>query len=109
MRLPRRAPLLHAAVAAMFFAFGVGMGLWGGASGAILIARRVDAATFGIILTVYTGAYLIAMSAGGALGHRFGVERALAVRAIVFGAACARSSTPGARLGWPAPLSRRDS
>jgi MFS family permease len=78
---------LHAAVAAMFFAFGVGVGLWGGASGAILTRAGVDAATFGIILTVYTGAYLVAMSASGALGHRFGVERALPVSAIVFGAA----------------------
>jgi hypothetical protein len=78
---------LHAAVAAMFFALGVGVGLWGGASGAILIRAGVDAATFGILLTVYTGAYLIAMSAGGALGHRFGVERVLPVAAIVFGAA----------------------
>ena len=78
---------LHAAVAAVFFAFGVGVGLWGGASGAILTRAGVDAATFGIILTVYTGAYLIAMSAGGALAHRFGVERVLPVTAIIFGAA----------------------
>jgi hypothetical protein len=78
---------LHASVAAMFFAFGVGVGLWGGASGAILTRAGVDAAAFGIILTVYTGAYLVAMSAGGALAHRFGLERALAVCAIVFGAA----------------------
>jgi hypothetical protein len=77
---------LHAAVAAVFFAFGVGVGLWGGASGAILIRARVDSATFGVLLTVYTGAYLIAMSAGGALAHRFGVERALSVSAIIFGA-----------------------
>jgi hypothetical protein len=78
---------LHAAVAAMFFALGVGLGLWGGASGAILIRSGVDAATFGILLTVYTGAYLIAMSAGGALAHRFGVEQALSVSAVLFGAA----------------------
>ena len=58
----------------------------GGAAGAILIRAGVDAATFGVLLTVYTGAYLIAMSAGGALAHRFGVERALSVSAIVFGA-----------------------
>jgi hypothetical protein len=49
---------LHAAVAAVFFALGVGIGLWGGASGAILIRAGVDAATFGVLLTVYTGAYL---------------------------------------------------
>jgi MFS family permease len=78
---------LHASVAAMFFAFGIGAGLWGGASGAILIRAGVDAATFGVLLTVYTGAYLIAMSAGGAVAHRFGVDQALSVSAILFGAA----------------------
>jgi hypothetical protein len=77
---------LHAAVGAVFFALGVGIGLWGGASGAILVRSGVDAATFGILLTVYTGAYLIAMSAGGALAYRFGVERALSVSAIIYGA-----------------------
>jgi hypothetical protein len=83
----RAGVLLHAAVAAMFFALGVGVGLWGGASGAILSRAGVDAATFGILLTGYTGAYLIAMSAGGALAHRFGIGRVLPVAAIVFGAA----------------------
>jgi hypothetical protein len=83
---PRAGGRLHASVAAIFFAFGIGAGLWGGASGAILIRAGVDAATFGVLLTVYTGAYLIAMSAGGALAHRFGVEPALSVSAIIFGA-----------------------
>jgi hypothetical protein len=82
----RASALLHAAVAALFFALGVGVGLWGGASGAILSRAGVDPATFGILLTGYTGAYLVAMSAGGALAHRFGVERVLPVAAIVFGA-----------------------
>jgi hypothetical protein len=77
---------LHAAVAAVFFAFSVGVGLWGGASGAILVRAGVEASTFGVLLTVYTGAYLIAMSAGGAISHRFGVEQALSVSAIIFGA-----------------------
>ena len=70
----------------MFFALGVGIGLWGGASGAILIRSGVDPSTFGVLLTVYTGAYLISMSAGGALAHRFGVEQALSVSAVIFGA-----------------------
>jgi hypothetical protein len=83
----RAGALLHAAVAAMFFALGAGLGLWGGASGAILTRAGVDAATFGILLTVYTGAYLIAMSAGGALAQSFGVERVLPASAIVYGAA----------------------
>jgi hypothetical protein len=77
---------LHATVAVVFFAFGIGVGLWGGASAAILSRVGVDASTFGVLLTVYTGAYLIAMSAGGALAHRFGVERTLSVSAILFGA-----------------------
>ena len=77
---------LQVSVAATFFALGIGIGLWGGASGAILIRAGVDAATFGVLLTVYTGAYLIAMSAGGALAHRFGVEQALPVSAIIYGA-----------------------
>jgi hypothetical protein len=84
---PRTRAPLHASVAAMFFAFGIGAGLWGGASGAILIRAGVDAATFGVLLTVYTGAYLISMSAGGALAHRFGVGQSLSVSAIIFGAA----------------------
>ncbi len=71
----------------MFFAFGLGVGLWGGASGAILTRAGVDAAAFGVILTVYTAAYLIAMSATGALAHRFGLNRVLPVGAIIFGAA----------------------
>jgi len=77
---------LHAAVAAVFFALGVGVGLWGGASGAILVRSGVDASTLGVLLTVYTGAYLIAMSAGSALAHRFGVDEALSISAIIFGA-----------------------
>ena len=71
----------------MFFAFGVGIGLWGGASGGILARSGVDAGAFGFILTVYTAAYLVAMSAGGALAHRFAVRRVVAVGSIVFGAA----------------------
>ncbi len=76
---------LHAAVAVVFFALGIGLGLWGGASGAILFRSGVDASTFGVLLTVYTGAYLIAMSAGGALAYRFGVERSLSVSAVLYG------------------------
>ena len=77
---------VHVAVAGMFFAFGVGIGLWGGASGGILARSGIDAAAFGMILTIYTGAYLAAMSAAGALAHRFGVRQVLAVSAILFGA-----------------------
>ena len=78
---------MHAAVAAVFFALGVGIGLWGGASGAVLTRAGVDPAAFGVILTVYTAAYLIAMSAGGALAHRFGARKVLVTSALAFGAA----------------------
>ena len=95
---------LHAAVAAVFFALGLGIGLWGGASGAILTRAGVDAATFGILLTVYTGAYLIAMSAGGALAHRFGVERVLPVERDRLRRGSVRiAQRLAARVGSPSP------
>ncbi len=78
---------MHATVAGVFFAFGVGIGLWGGAAGAILARAHIDSAAFGVILTAYTAAYLVAMSAGGALAHAFGVRKVLVVGAIAFGAA----------------------
>ncbi|HKN28904.1 MAG TPA: hypothetical protein VJY34_13870 [Roseiarcus sp.] len=43
---------VHATVAGVFFAFGVGIGSWGGASGGILARSGVDAAELGVILTV---------------------------------------------------------
>ena len=68
--------------------FGIGIGLWGGgAAGAILARAGVDPAAFGGILTGYTAAYLLAMSAASALAHRFGVGRVLGITAIEFGAA----------------------
>jgi hypothetical protein len=79
--------LVHATVAAVFFAFGVGIGLWGGASAGILARSAVDDAAFGILLTVYTAVYLVAMSASGALAHRFGVRRVLVASSLLFGAA----------------------
>src|SRR5271165_3161914 len=84
MREPAR---VHASVAGVFFALGIGIGLWGGAAGGILARAGVDPGAFGAILTAYTAAYLVAMSAGGALAHRFGVRKVLALSAIAFGAA----------------------
>ncbi len=78
---------VHATLGGVFFAFGVGIGLWGGASGGILARSGVDAGAFGVILTVYTAVYLVAMSAGASLAHRFSVRRVVAVGAILFGAA----------------------
>lgn len=78
---------VHAAVAGVFLAFGVGIGFWGGASGAILARAGVDAGTLGIMLTAFTGVYLAAMTAGGALGHRFGLRSTLTVSCVLLGAA----------------------
>jgi MFS family permease len=90
---------LHAAIAGMFLALGLGIGLWGGASGAILARAGVDSATFGIILTAYTGVYLIAMSSGGAITRRFGVRATLSVSAVLLGAAfCALLNAPTASM-----------
>jgi len=83
----REPPSVHPTVAGMFLALGLGIGLWGGAAGGILARAGVDPAAFGIILTAYTAAYLVAMSAAGALAHRFGVRRVLAVSALFFGVA----------------------
>jgi hypothetical protein len=94
---------LHAAVATMFFALGIGAGLWGGASGAILIRSGVDASTFGVLLTVYTGAYLIAMSAGGALAHRSASIKRCPSRRSSSARPFARCSTPRVRLGSRSP------
>jgi hypothetical protein len=88
----------HVAVASVFFAFGVGVGLWGGAAGSILARAHVDSATFGALLTAYTAAYLIAMSSAGALAHRFGVRRVLPVSAIAFGAALCALLNAGSAL-----------
>lgn len=78
---------LHLAVAGIFLAFGLGIGLWSGASGSILARAGVDPATFGFLLTLYTGIYLVAISSGGALSRRFGVRATLSVAAILTGAA----------------------
>ena len=78
---------VHAGVAGVFFAFGVGLGLWSGASGAILARAGVDAGALGIILTAFTGVYLAAMTAGGALGRRFGLRSTLTVGCVLVGAA----------------------
>ena len=81
----RESAPVHATVAGIFFAFGVGIGLWGGAAGGILARAHVDSAAFGAILTAYTAAYLVAMSAAGLLSHRFGVRKVLTLSAIGFG------------------------
>jgi hypothetical protein len=81
----RKSAAVHATVAGVFLAFGVGIGLWSGAAGSILARAHVDSAAFGAILTAYTAAYLVAMSAAGLLSHRFGVRKVLTLSAIGFG------------------------
>ncbi|MGO4870931.1 MAG: MFS transporter [Roseiarcus sp.] len=73
------------AVAAMFFAFGVGLGAWSGASAAILLRAGVGAAAYGAALTLFTGAYLVAMSSASAFARRFGVKRTLIAAALATG------------------------
>ncbi len=73
------------AVGAMFFAFGIGVGFWSGASAAILLRVGVGASVYGAALTLFTGAYLLAMSSAGALCGRFGVKRVLVGAALAMG------------------------
>jgi hypothetical protein len=83
LSLMRRLPLFalacrpQGAVAGMFFAYGIGGGSWSGASAAILSRVGVGASLYGVALTVYTGAYLVAMSSASALTSRLGVKRVL--------------------------------
>ena len=62
-----------------FFSRSESASAFGAAPRAAILARAgVDPAAFGAILTAYTAAYLLAMSAAGALAHRFGVRKVLA-------------------------------
>jgi len=80
---PRRA------IAAMFAAFGLAVGLWSGASATILSRCGVDAAAFGVALTLNVAIYLIAMSSGGAFARYFTAKRILVVSAPLMGLAIA--------------------
>lgn len=85
----------HAAVFLTFLAFGVGMGLWTGASAALLARTGVDPATFGITLTVYTCFYLFAMSGASTLAKRAGVKRVVIGSAVAVAPALAIVLTAG--------------
>ena len=74
-----------AAVAAMFFALGVGLGLWSGAAATVLLRVGVGASAYGVALTLFTGAYLLAMSSAGAMSRRFTVKRVLIGAALALG------------------------
>jgi hypothetical protein len=65
------------AVALVFFALGVFLGLWSGASASILASAGVSPAIFGVAMTLFAVSYLIAMSSGGHFG------RLLSLRALL--------------------------
>ena len=73
------------AVAAVFFTFGAGLGLWSGAAATILLRVGVGPSAYGVALTLFTGAYLSAMSSAGALSRRLTVKRVLIAAALVMG------------------------
>jgi MFS family permease len=75
----------HGAVAGMFTIFGVGVGLWSGASASVLAHAGVTAPLFGIAMTMFMAAYLAAMSSGGFLGGRFGLRKVLLLGAPLQG------------------------
>ncbi|MGD0720298.1 MAG: MFS transporter [Roseiarcus sp.] len=75
----------HGAAAAMFFVFGVGLGLWSGASATVLARAGVTAPVFGIAMTLFIAAYLAAMASAGFFGGRFGLRRVLLVGAPLTG------------------------
>jgi len=85
----------HAAIAATFFAFGVGIGLWGGGSAALLARTGVEAVTFGLTLTGFTAIYLAAMSGASALARPFGVKRVVIGSALLTCPALAYLLTAG--------------
>jgi hypothetical protein len=75
----------RAATAAMFFALGMALGFWSGAAATIVARVGIGAFTYGVVLTLFTGAYLAAMSAAGAIAHRFTLKRTLIAAALVAG------------------------
>jgi len=75
----------RAATAVMFFALGIALGFWSGASATIVARVGIGDLTYGVALTLFTGAYLAAMSSAGAIAHRFTLKRALIAAAIAAG------------------------
>ena len=73
------------AVASVFFTFGVGLGLWSGAAATILSRVGVGPGAYGVALTLFTGAYLAAMSSAGVLSRRLTVKRVLIASALAMG------------------------
>ncbi|MBX3607797.1 MAG: MFS transporter [Piscinibacter sp.] len=78
----------RAAVSAVFFAFGLPIGLWAGAIPALLRQSGSDGRQLGIALTLHTAAYIGAMAVAGQLARRIAPRRlvlaGLALMALVF-------------------------
>ena len=72
----------RAATVSMFLAFGVGLGAWSGASASIVARIGLNPSTYGVALTLFTAAYLLAMSSAGAISRRFTAKRALVASAL---------------------------
>jgi hypothetical protein len=77
------------AIAATFFAFGLGFGFWAGSSAAVLARLNMGAWLFGVALTAFTGAYLAAMSGAGLIARKFTVKRTLLAALLAIGPALA--------------------
>jgi hypothetical protein len=75
----------RAATAIMFFALGNALGFWSGAAATIVARIGISALTYGVVLTLFTGAYLTAMSLAGAIAHRFTLKRSLIAAALAAG------------------------
>lgn len=73
------------AVALMFAAFGIGAGLWSGASGAILLRAGVNPGAFGAALTANVAFYLLAMSSVGRLARAIPTKNILVICAPLLG------------------------
>ncbi|MDE2018583.1 MAG: hypothetical protein KGI57_12865, partial [Hyphomicrobiales bacterium] len=84
----KRAPSLVAPAAA-FGAFGVGFGLWAGASAQVLTQAGVSPALYGLALTLETATYVAAMWFAGRLSRRFGVRATMLAAIPVMAASLA--------------------
>lgn len=67
----------HTAVAVTFLTFGLGMGLWAGATAFVLARSGVAAGGFGVALTLQAIGYVCAMAGGGPLARFVSLKRIL--------------------------------
>jgi hypothetical protein len=84
-------------IAITFAAFGLGFGLWAGASAALIARADVSVGLFGLGLTAFTAVYLIAMGAVSTLA------RLSSVKAVVIGALIVAAPTVTALLTAASP------